>query len=159
MEGIDVPFYAGGGVFSWQAAAKLIMAGSQCVQLGTLACCNGPRAVSALITDLEKWMNQAGYEDMDALYGEALQLFTMPKELSAERTKRLGEAYTETMPDQQLCNGCCNCVDACWYDSIEVKNGKAVKSSRCIGCGYCFQVCPTGALEVDAGEILCSVFD
>jgi dihydropyrimidine dehydrogenase (NAD+) subunit PreA len=159
LEGIDVPFYAGGGLFSWQAAAKLIMAGSQCVQLGSLACCLGPRAVSRVIGDLARWMDRASYRDTDSLCGRAMELFTMPSELAEERTRRLGDAYRETAPDPKLCNGCGNCEEACWYDAVEVQNGKAVKSSHCIGCGYCFQVCPTGALKIDAGEILASIFE
>ncbi len=158
MSGIDLPFFAGGGVFSWQAAARILMAGSQCVQLGSLACCLGPKAVARLIRDFAKWMEKSGYRDIDGLCGAALELFTMPAEKAAERARRLGAAYKEAQVDRVLCNGCGNCEEACWYDAVSVKEGKAVKGSRCIGCGYCFQVCPTGALAVKTGDILSSVF-
>lgn len=159
LNGIDTPMYAGGGVFSWEGAAKLIMAGSQLVQLGSFACCLGPGAVSEVIKGLEKWMDESGYQDMESLCGDALNLFTMPGEMSAERSKRLGKAYKETEVDKAKCTGCRKCVDACWQDGIEMKGAFAEKKDRCIGCGYCFQVCPTGALNVDAGGILSSVFD
>jgi len=158
MSGIDLPFFAGGGVFSWQAAAKILMAGSQCVQLGSLACCMGPKAVARLMRDFSKWMEKSGYRDIDALCGAALELFRMPPEKAAERSRRLGAAYKEMPVDRELCNGCGNCEEACWHDAVSVKDGKAVKGSRCIGCGYCFQVCPTGALAVESGDILSSVF-
>ncbi len=159
MNGITTPMYAGGGIFSWDAAAKLIMAGSQCVQLGSLACCLGPGAVSELIKSFAKWMDQKGYPDIDSLCGDALNLFTMAPEIADERLKRLGKAYQQAEVDQNRCIGCGNCVDACWYEGISVSNGCATKTKQCIGCGYCFQVCPTGALQVETGKILASVYD
>ena len=72
---------------------------------------------------------------------------------------RIGTAYRERAVDTQKCVGCSRCVDVCWHEGIELKDGKAMKTDRCIGCGYCFQVCPTRALEVETGKILASVFD
>jgi len=156
--GVDAPLYAGGGVFGWEAAAKLIMAGSQCVQLGSFACCLGPSAVAQLIADFAAWMDEAGYTDIDALCGDALNLFTMPREVANERRGRLAAAYREAQPDPALCTACEQCVEVCWYDAVSLQDGLAVKSESCIGCGYCFQVCPTDALSVPAGDILASVF-
>jgi dihydropyrimidine dehydrogenase (NAD+) subunit PreA len=141
-------------VFGWEAAAKLIMAGSQCVQLGSLACCLGPTEVARLITGFAAWMDRAGYPDIDALCGDALKLFTMPQAVAEARESRLSAAYQEAQVDSGLCTGCGQCVDACWYDAIRLDGGLAVKGAACVGCGYCFQVCPTGALEVTAGDIL-----
>ncbi|MBN1579558.1 MAG: 4Fe-4S binding protein, partial [Anaerolineae bacterium] len=147
-----------GGVFSWEAAAKLIMAGSQCVQLGSFACCLGPSAVARLIADFSTWMDDAGYQDIDALCGEALKLLAMPPQVAEERRMRLSMAYQAAQPDADLCTGCGQCLDVCWYDALSLQDGLAVKSKACVGCGYCFHVCPAGALEVPAGDILASVF-
>ena len=157
--GIKTPMFAGGGVFSYDQAARIIMAGSQCVQLGALACSGGIDAAGKLISDFASWMDKAGYADMDSLCGDALKLFNMPKEIAAERTRRLGEAYRTTQADPEKCVGCGRCESVCWYKGIALENGKARKTPDCIGCGYCFQVCPTGALKVDAGRILASVFE
>jgi dihydropyrimidine dehydrogenase (NAD+) subunit PreA len=158
LSGVTAPLYAGGGVFSWEAAAKLIMAGSQCVQLGSLACCLGPTEVSRLIAGFAAWMGRAGYPDIDALCGDALKLFTMPRATAEARESRLSAAYREAQVDPGLCTGCGQCVDVCWYDAIRPDHGPSVKGEACVGCGYCFQVCPTGALEVPAGDILASAF-
>jgi dihydroorotate dehydrogenase/Pyruvate/2-oxoacid:ferredoxin oxidoreductase delta subunit len=158
LEGLALPFYAGGGVFSWQAAAKLVMAGSQGVQLGSLACCLGPRAVSQVIREFEQWMDATGYRDIESLCGAALELFTMPRERAAERSHRLGTAYQKTTPNPAICDGCGNCMEACWYDAIRMVEGLPIKGAKCIGCGYCFQVCPTGALTVPAADIVAGVF-
>lgn len=152
--GIGLPMYAGGGVYNWEAAAKIILAGSPMVQLGSLACCLGPYAVRECIDGLEAWMDQNGYKDIAALCGEALQLFDMPEETASKRRKLLGRAYKLGTPDETLCTGCGKCEQACWYEGIELKDNVAQKTNRCIGCGYCFQVCPAGALELDAGKII-----
>ena len=150
--------YAGGGVFSYEQAAKLIMAGSDCVQFGALACSGGTMACAKVIRDLAKWMDEAGYPDMDSLRGDALQLFNMPADFARARQNRLGDAYQRAQADPAKCIGCGRCVDVCWQEGIELKDRKAHKTEHCIGCGYCFQVCPTGALHVDAGDILAEPF-
>lgn len=159
LQGLDLPIFAGGGVFAWEAAAKLIMAGSNAVQLGSVACCLGPGAVAELMAGFRHWMDEAGYPDMASLRGQALALLRMPAAQAEERRNRLGSAYRRAGVLADRCDGCGRCVDACWYDAIHLADGKAVKSDKCIGCGYCFQVCPTGALSLpEAGDIVGSVF-
>jgi ferredoxin len=111
-----------------------------------------------MIANFAAWMEQAGYPDIDALCGEALNLFTMPPEVADERRNRLSVAYQAAQPDLDLCTGCERCLDVCWYDAISMQDGLAVKSNDCVGCGYCFYVCPTEALNVPVGDILASVF-
>ena len=156
--GITLPMYAGGGVFSYDQAARFIMAGSDCVQLGALACSGGTMACKKVISDLNKWMDQAGYPDMDSLKGDALQLFNMPGDFAKARQNALGDAYQQCQVDTEKCIGCGRCVDVCWQEGIEIVDRKARKTDHCIGCGYCFQVCPTKALNVNAGEILARPF-
>lgn len=156
--GITVPMYAGGGVFSFDQAARMIMAGSDCVQLGALACSGGTMACKKLIRDLEKWMDEAGYPDMDSLRGDALTLFNMPDTFAKARQNTLGDAYQNTQVIADKCVGCGRCQDVCWHEGIELRDRKAFKTDKCIGCGYCFQVCPTQALHVDAGDILAKPF-
>lgn len=152
--GIKASMYAGGGIYNWEAAAKMIMAGSEMVQLGSAACCAGPEAVRGIIQGLDTWMDQNGYADIASLQGCALKLFDMPKEAASKRTKALGRAYMLEKPDAEKCNGCGKCAEACWYEGIEVNEGIAVKTKKCIGCGYCFSACPTGALFLDAAQII-----
>jgi len=154
QQGIDLPVFAGGGVFGWEAAARLIMAGSQAVQLGSLACHLGPGAVRGVISDFRTWLEHSDYRSVSELCGDALYLFRMPREVAAERGRALAAAYRDTGLDQALCTGCGRCVDACWFDALHLENGVAVKQANCIGCGYCFQACPSGALHVDAGAIV-----
>ncbi len=52
--------------------------------------------------------------------------------------------------DEELCDGCGNCVPSCAEGALVVENGKArvVSDEFCDGLGACLGECPTGALRV-----------
>ncbi len=52
--------------------------------------------------------------------------------------------------DEELCDGCGQCVPACEEGAIEIVDGKArlVAEKYCDGLGACMGDCPTGALKI-----------
>jgi ferredoxin len=50
--------------------------------------------------------------------------------------------------DEDLCNGCENCIDVCQVDAIAMQDDIAVIDvNKCIGCGLCVSHCPSEAIE------------
>ncbi len=56
--------------------------------------------------------------------------------------------------DEEKCNGCGICAEACHEGAIEMVNGKAklVRENFCDGFGDCLPACPTGAITFEERE-------
>ncbi len=56
--------------------------------------------------------------------------------------------------DEELCDGCGECVPACAEGAIEIVDGVArlVSDTLCDGLGVCLGHCPKGAIKVDRRE-------
>ncbi len=52
--------------------------------------------------------------------------------------------------DEELCNGCGECVPSCAEGAIQIIDGKAklVADNLCDGLGACLGDCPEGAISV-----------
>lgn len=55
--------------------------------------------------------------------------------------------------DEDKCNGCEKCIEACPFNLRVLKDGKSfVDSKLCIGCGRCLKVCPQEAISFDVQD-------
>lgn len=55
--------------------------------------------------------------------------------------------------DQELCDGCGCCLDACVFGVIALMHGKAmiVRPDRCESEGACAEICPLFAISMVIG--------
>jgi ferredoxin len=56
--------------------------------------------------------------------------------------------------DEELCDGCGDCVSSCVEGAIQLVNGKAklVSDTYCDGLGACLSHCPRGAITITRRE-------
>ncbi len=53
-----------------------------------------------------------------------------------------------TVEVTERCTGCGRCVDRCYIQAIEVKEGRAQISDYCRACGRCASACPSKAISI-----------
>ncbi len=75
---------ASGGVHTSVDIAKALLSGAHAVQLVSVLLKHGPRIISTLLRDLQTWMSEYGYTDLNGLRG-AMNLRRCPDPAALER--------------------------------------------------------------------------
>ncbi len=70
--------------------------------------------------------------------------------LIEKRLKLCDPSRYAAVVDAELCDGCGECLERCYFGALAEAEGGvvAVEQEECMGCGLCQVVCPAGALSL-----------
>ncbi len=139
---VDIPVIGVGGIDSGLRAAKMFMAGASAVQVCTEAIVNGPSVYKKINEELNKFLDENGYESVNDIKG-----------LTAQVVKE--EANFNTIVPtviEENCTTCGLCITSCVYDAISYNESRdyiVIDPDKCAGCGLCITRCNFGALKLE----------
>jgi dihydropyrimidine dehydrogenase (NAD+) subunit PreA len=143
---IQIPVSGIGGIQKWQDAVEFILLGATTVQVCTAVMHYGYRIVEGMIDGLSNWMDEKGFETLDAFRGKTLENVTHWKHLD------LNYKVIANI-NEEKCIHCGLCYVACEdgaHQSIFKLDGPAgtdenryeINRDTCVGCNMCSLVCP-----------------
>jgi dihydropyrimidine dehydrogenase (NAD+) subunit PreA len=153
-ETADLPISGIGGVTTWRDAAEFMALGCGNVQVCTAAMTYGFKIVEEMISGLEQWMDEKGYENIEDFVGMAVPNTTDWQYLNLNY-------IAKAKIDQDLCISCGRCFAACEdtsHQAISMTPDRKfeVIDAECVACNLCVNVCPVeGCIsmeEMDTGK-------
>lgn len=137
-----LPMSGIGGVSTWRDAAEFIALGCSTVQVCTAAMVHGFGIVKEMISGLNNYMEQHGYQTIEDFRGKAVPTVTDWRYLNLNHVEK-------AVIDQDSCIKCGKCHIACEDTSHQaitsMKDGERhfeVKEQECVGCNLCVSICP-----------------
>lgn len=142
---VTIPISGIGGIETWRDAVEHLLLGASTVQVCTAVMHYGFGIVREMISGLEQFMRDKGFECLDDIIGKSL-----PK---VQKWEYLNLNYKVVANiDAQKCIGCQLCYTACEdgaHQAIALP-GNAAEGNRvplilednCVGCNLCSLVCP-----------------
>lgn len=137
-----LPMSGIGGVSTWRDAAEFIALGCGTVQVCTAAMVHGFGIVKEMISGLNNYMDEHGYQTIDDFRGKAVPTVTDWRYLNLNHVDK-------AVINQDTCIQCGKCHIACEDTSHQaithMKDGKRhfeVKEQDCVGCNLCVSICP-----------------
>ncbi len=135
---VDLPISATGGVNSYKEVVEYIMLGASTVQICTAVMFHGFEVISAILNDLNAWLDKKGYASVSDIKGQALKDI-VDFEIAAKNPVKYAKI------DQAKCSKCGACEKTCFYQAIEKHQ---VDQQKCGSCGLCAQLCPKKAITL-----------
>jgi len=140
---VKIPVSGVTGVMSWRGVVKNILAGATTVQVCTVLYQDGYGAIGKMVEGLEGFMKRKGYKSPNDFRGKILNQLVSPIAIP-------DEPPIKASVDEDVCTGCGDCEDICFYSAISMKNDlAAIDTVKCDGCGLCVSICPAKAISME----------
>ena len=137
-----IPMSGSNGIYNGHDAIEYFMTGARIMQVCSVLMLRGIEWLPKIINDVEKFLDDHGYPDLESIYGIASRRSLSIKELfEAERV------YAKV--DHAKCKfpKCTICTKMCFYDALYAGSEKIeTQPDKCIGCDLCENVCPFDAM-------------
>ncbi|MEP7297280.1 MAG: NAD-dependent dihydropyrimidine dehydrogenase subunit PreA, partial [Burkholderiales bacterium] len=138
----NLPISGIGGITNWKDAAEYIALGCGNVQVCTAAMTYGFRIVQDMCDGLSTYMDEKGFQNIDAFRGRAVPSIVNWNQLNLNHIEK-------ARINQDACIQCGRCHVVCEDTSHQaisaMKDGKRhfeVMDDECVGCNLCVSVCP-----------------
>lgn len=138
-----------GGICNGQDALEYLLLGADTLQSATAVMYQGYGIIKPMMTYLQKFMEEKGYQSLEEFRGYSLDhMAPAARNLSLEQ--QLAAKVKE-----ETCIGCGRCVTSCQDGgkqaiSLDKDKKKAfVNTEKCTGCGLCQIVCPVKAIDME----------
>lgn len=136
------PVIGVGGIRTAEDVVKYIMAGASAVQVCSLSILKGQNVYGKLAKDLNKWMDENSYTDINSLKG-----IYHKQNPEAQHILYSGTQVFPTV-EHTLCDKCGACVKICVHEALTIQDLLTLNKDYCVRCGLCTQVCPKDALQM-----------
>lgn len=147
---LGIPVSGSNGIYDGKDAIEYFMSGAKIMQVCSVLMLRGIEWLPKIIKDVDTFLDEHGYADLDSIYGIASR--------KAAPLAKLFEAEPVYVKiDREACAfpKCAICVKMCFYSALHVGSEKIVNNpDNCIGCELCVNVCPFNAMEMTTDKQL-----
>jgi dihydroorotate dehydrogenase subfamily 1 len=147
---LGIPMSGSNGIYDGRDAIEYFMTGAKIMQVCSVLMLRGIEWLPKIIRDVEKFLDEHGYSDLESIYGIASKRSsTMQQLFEAE------PVYAQVDHEQCKYPKCAICVKMCFYDALHIGSDKIETTpDKCIGCDLCENVCPFDALHMTPDKAL-----
>ena len=138
---LSIPVMAGGGISTWEDCIMMMMWGARLVTACTIIMWERFDVINKLVTGMERFLDEAGYESVQDIMGLSLKYLKSSKDL------QLTDGCVEI--DEDKCTTCMECVGLGHCDALVEEDGRVkVVQEECVACGICIGICPVEAISM-----------
>jgi dihydroorotate dehydrogenase (fumarate)/dihydropyrimidine dehydrogenase (NAD+) subunit PreA len=129
---------ASSGPYDWRDVVQFLMAGATTVQSCSAIMVKGYSVITRMVEGLNQFMDAKGYQNVRDIIGVATRAAHTYQDMYT-----LPEYQERASVNMELCIDCGKCLEVCWYDAMENREGiYTVNDALCKGCHNCQIACP-----------------